>query len=309
MGPVFGMFLGLAFAVGTLLVTRQVKARNITLRQRIAPYLVESDARDRILGTNPVHSPLEVLGRLVAPWFTSLSNWLGRLGSSNAQVTHKLQLAGKESTVERFRLEQIAWACAGLLFGVVLAGALALTGRNNPVTLLTLVILCALGGPVLSEYVLTQQIKRRTQRMLMEFPTIAELLALAVSAGESPIAALERVASTSQGELSRELGLTLDHVRSGMPMQVALQELGKRTEVPTIIRFSDSISAALERGTPLTAVLQAQAQDARDAGHRELMEIGGAKELRMLFPVVFLILPITVLFAAFPSIIAFNVGF
>lgn len=309
MGPVYGMFLGLAFAIGTLMVARQVKSRTITLRQRIAPYLVETDARDRILGSNPVHSPLEVLGRLVAPWFTSLSNWLGRLGSTNTQVTHKLQLAGKDSTVERFRLEQIAWACAGLLTGVVLAGVLALAGRNNPVTLLTVVIICALSGPVFSEYVLTQQIKRRSQRMLMEFPTIAELLALAVSAGESPIAALERVAHTSQGELARELGLTLDQVRSGILMQVALQDLGKRTEVPTIIRFSDSISAALERGTPLAAVLQAQAQDARDAGHRELMEIGGAKELRMLFPVVFLILPITVLFAAFPSIIAFNVSF
>lgn len=309
MGPVFGMFLGLAVAIGLLMVTRQVKARTITLRQRIAPYLVEVDARDRILGTAVVHSPLEVLGTLVAPWFSSLSNWLGRLGSTNAQVTRKLQLAGKDCPVDRFRLEQIAWACAGLLTGVLLAGALALTGRNNPITLAAAVIICALSGPVLSEYLLTQQIKRRTQRLLMEFPTIAELLALAVSAGESPIAALERVASTSHGELARELGLTLDQVRSGMPMQVALQELGKRTEVPTIIRFSDSISAALERGTPLAAVLQAQAQDARDAGHRELMEIGGAKELRMLFPVVFLILPITVLFAAFPSIIAFNVGF
>ncbi|MGO2586438.1 MAG: type II secretion system F family protein, partial [Brachybacterium tyrofermentans] len=33
--------------------------------------------------------------------------------------------------------------------------------------------------------------------MAREFPTVADLLALAVAAGESPIAAMERVARTS----------------------------------------------------------------------------------------------------------------
>jgi tight adherence protein C len=59
---------------------------------------------------------------------------------------------------------------------------------------------------------------------------------------------------------------------------------------------------AVERGTPLADVLRAQAQDVRESGRRALMEQGGKKEVLMMVPVVFLILPVTVAFAVFPSI-------
>ncbi len=49
---------------------------------------------------------------------------------------------------------------------------------------------------------LTSQVRRREARILAEFPTVAELLALAVAAGESPVAALDRVVRRSGGELS-----------------------------------------------------------------------------------------------------------
>ena len=58
---------------------------------------------------------------------------------------------------------------------------------------------------------------------------------------------------------------------------------------------------AVERGTPLAEVLRAQAQDVREAGRRALMEAGGRKEIAMMVPVVFLVLPVTVLFAVFPG--------
>ena len=59
---------------------------------------------------------------------------------------------------------------------------------------------------------------------------------------------------------------------------------------------------AIERGTPLADVLRAQAQDARDNAKRELMETAGKKEIAMLAPVVFFILPLTVVFAIFPGL-------
>jgi tight adherence protein C len=48
---------------------------------------------------------------------------------------------------------------------------------------------------------LTRQVSQREQRMLEEFPTVAELLALAVTAGEGRVGALERVQRTSNGGL------------------------------------------------------------------------------------------------------------
>ena len=66
---------------------------------------------------------------------------------------------------------------------------------------------------------------------------------------------------------------------------------------------------AIERGTPLADVLRAQAQDVRDNSKRELMEIAGKKEIAMLAPVVFFILPLTVVFAVFPGLSLMRLNF
>jgi len=60
---------------------------------------------------------------------------------------------------------------------------------------------------------------------------------------------------------------------------------------------------ATERGTPLVDVLHAQAADVREAGRRELLETGARKEVLMMVPVVFLVLPVTVVFAFFPGVV------
>ena len=71
--------------------------------------------------------------------------------------------------------------------------------------------------------------------------------------------------------------------------------------IVVLARFVDGIAVAVERGTPLADVLRAQAVDVREASKRALLETGGRKEIAMMLPVVFLILPVTVLFALFPG--------
>jgi tight adherence protein C len=70
----------------------------------------------------------------------------------------------------------------------------------------------------------------------------------------------------------------------------------------------EQVTGALERGTPLAEVLRAQAQDSRDEAKRELLEVAGKKEVAMLVPLVFLILPVTILFAIFPGIFVLQLG-
>jgi len=152
-------------------------------------------------------------------------------------------------------------------------------------------------------------VRRREERMLAEFPTVAELLALAVTAGEGPVAALERVTATARGELSTELRATLAAVRAGAPLSRALEQLADRTGLPSLTRFAEGVAVAVERGTPLADVLRAQAQDVRESGRRALMEAGGKKEVAMMVPVVFLILPVTVVFAVYPSLATLRLGF
>jgi tight adherence protein C len=106
------------------------------------------------------------------------------------------------------------------------------------------------------------------------------------------------------GELSAELGRTLADARAGASLVQALERLAARTGLPPLARFVDGVTVAIERGTPLGDVLRAQAQDVRELSRSRLIEVGGKKEVAMMVPVVFLVLPVTVLFAIFPGLAA-----
>ena len=137
--------------------------------------------------------------------------------------------------------------------------------------------------------------------MLAEFPTVAELLALAVGAGEGAVGALERVCRLSRGELADELRRCLADARAGANLPTALQGLADRTGLPASRRFVDGIVVAVERGTP------ARRRAARPGAGRPRggppRAHGGRrrKEIAMMVPVVFLILPVTVVFIVFPG--------
>jgi len=82
----------------------------------------------------------------------------------------------------------------------------------------------------------------------------------------------------------------------------ALRGLADSSPSLDVTRFVDGIAIATERGTPMAEVLRAQAADARAAARRQLLESAGRKEILMLVPVVFFILPIVVIIALFPGI-------
>jgi tight adherence protein C len=115
--------------------------------------------------------------------------------------------------------------------------------------------------------------------------------------------ALQRVCRLTGGELAGDLARALARARAGTPVTKALSDLAEQTTLEAFARFLQGLVVAIERGTPLADVLRAQAVDVREVGKRALLEAGGRKEVAMMAPVVFLILPITVLFALFPGLL------
>lgn len=297
-----GALIGALGGIGLVLVWWRVAARRITLDERLAPYLRAQQSGSGLLRAPVVHTPFPTLERLVAPVMQDALRLVTRLGSPAAELRRRLVRAGRSESVEEFRAAQVVWGVIGLAVGLVLSLALAASRGSSPVALLGLVLVCAVSAVLARDYLLTRQVAHREGLIVAELPTVAELLALAVGAGEGPVGALERVVATTRGQLAVELGHTLADARSGTPLTVALERLADRTGVPGLTRFAEGVAVAVERGTPLADVLRAQAQDVREAGRRALMETGGRKEVAMMVPVVFLILPVTVVFAVFPSL-------
>lgn len=303
-----GACLGLAFGVGVLLIIWRMRARTVRFNDRIAPYVGARTATSELLVEARAVTPFPVLEQFIAPWIRDLGRVLERLGSARNNVENRLRRAGDRQTVEQFRVQQVLCAILGLAGGAFFAITLRILRGSPLLVLAALVVICAVAGVLLSDHVLSRQIKARERRMMLEFPTIAELFALAVSAGQSPAAALDRVCATATGEVVVELRQLLYAVHSGTPFVRALEELAADTSLAALSRFAEGIAVAVERGTPLADVLRDQAQDVRDAGRRALMELGGQKEVAMMVPVVFLLLPVTVVFAVFPSAVTLQIG-
>ena len=299
-GLAAGLFIGLGVA---LLLRRMSAFRRPTLDDRVAPYVGDASPAARSAPSDRTFTPFPTLERLIRPYLGNGADRLERILGGGGLIRRKLSQAGLDITLQEFRVEQLIWG--GLGFGAMFVLSLfRVAFGSNPILLL---LLCGIGflvGIVARDRYLTRQVKKRDEKIVAEFPTVAEMLALAVGAGEGPVAALERVARVIGGELAREIRRALDDARAGSSLVTALEKMSSDASLPVLSRFVDGFAIAIERGTPLADVLRSQAQDVRDVSKRELMESGGRKEIAMMVPIVFLVMPVTILFAMYPGALA-----
>jgi tight adherence protein C len=169
-------------------------------------------------------------------------------------------------------------------------------------------VITGAGSAVAYDMLLSARARARLSRLADELPTTLEFLALCLSAGEGLLDSLRRVSAVGSGELTGELRQVVLAVNTGSPLADALAEMTSRLHLSGLSRAVDQVIAALEHGAPLAAVLHAQAADAREDAKRSLIEQAGRKEILMLLPLVFLILPLSVLLAVFPGLFILRLG-
>ncbi|BCW19679.1 type II secretion system F family protein [Pseudarthrobacter enclensis] len=301
---------GIVLGIGLwLVIFRSPFLRATSLADRIEPQLRSQNLESRLLraGDQTV-TPFGPLEKILRPVIRDGLSALATLNPSPGATARRLAQAGLNKSAIDFRAEQLLWAAAAFALSLTVISVGAAAGRFNPLLAAVAVAGSAVGGFIARDFWLGVQVRTREQRMMAEFPSIAELMALAVAAGESATGALDRVCRSANGELSKEFARILSETRAGAPLVQALQEFSSRTDLAPLVRFVDGIIVAVERGTPLADVLRAQAQDVRDTAKRDLMEAAGKKEIAMMVPLVFGVLPLTVVFAVFPGIAAISLG-
>lgn len=300
----WGVLLGLSTGIGLLLVLSRVLAmRRADLAVRVLPYIRDLPQARRL--DTPDRSSSAAKG-VFGPLLRHAADTVERVVGGAASVRRRLERAAIDKTVHEFRVEQVVWGLVA--FGVTAAWAVA-RAITAPGSSLALAIFCACAfafGVILRDNRLSAAVRERERMILVEFPVVAELLALAVAAGESPVAALGRVVRRSHGALSKDLEQVLAEIRTGASVGQAFDDLAARTGLALVSRFAEGIAVATERGTPISDVLHAQAGDVREAGRRELIESGARKEVLMMVPVVFLVMPVTVVFAFYPGVIGLS---
>lgn len=288
---------GLALSAGLLLMARRVpRLAAPTLARRIAPYV--RDVADPV-GMTPLLGPRSTMG----DWRGALAR---RLGGDDA-LRRRLGQAGWSVSAGEFRVSQLTWALVGLVLGGAIGVALIVAGRGWAGGVLLPVVMAVIGA-VLRDAQLGAAARSRARRIHDEVPTVLEFVALCLSAGESLIDALRRVGAIGTGELTAHLRTAVLASGTGSSLSAALTDTARTVDVPSLTRAVDHLVAAIDRGAPLAQVLQAQAADAREDAKRVLIEQAGRKEILMLLPLVFLVLPLSVLFAIFPGVIMLRLG-
>ncbi|GAA4731069.1 type II secretion system F family protein [Nocardioides endophyticus] len=285
----WGAVLGAAAAAGLLLVVVRIRAiRRPQLALRVLPYVRDLPLLDEA-GPRAAPAPTSAAVGVFGPLLRSAADAVERVLGGATSVRRRLERAGIDKTVQEFRIEQVVWGLVAFAAAAAIALVRMLTHPGSVALWLVACAIAFVSGVLARDTHLTSQVRARERQILAEFPTIAELLALAVAAGESPVMALDRVVRRSGGELSRELGRVLSAIRTGEPVSSAFDAMAATTGLPIVSRFAQGIAVAVERGTPLADVLHAQADDVREAGRRDLIETAARKEVLMMVPVVFLV--------------------
>jgi tight adherence protein C len=301
-----GIVLGLGLWSLISLLPRLGRPRLVA---RVAPYLADVSPGARELLAHRTVDPLPVMGMLVAPLFTRGRAMLGRVLGGAGIIELRLRQSGSDLGVEAFRSRQLVWGLCGLVVGLLLDLAITRGQSLAPLAQLAIVALLGVAGVMLRDYLLQRAARARLERISNELPSILEFLTLSLSAGEGVLDAFRRVSRIGHGALAGEIAGVVAGVNTGLPLGESLTTLADGLRLPALSRCVEQITGALERGTPLSEVLRAQAQDGRDEAKRELLEVAGKKEVAMLVPLVFLILPTTIVFAIFPGIFVLQMGF
>ena len=209
---------------------------------------------------------------------------------------------GSQVAYEEFRYLQLLYTSISALFVFTLTSV----SHKSIVATSLLSISIAAATYLYIDRTLTVAVKKQRSAIEAEFPAIIEMLTLAISAGESPLSAFKRIAENSHGYLSVRFRLVIARVHQGVPFHSALDLMGRDLNSPLLRKFIDSMVNAMVRGAPVAEVLTRHAQEARDHQRNRVLAAAGKAEISMMIPVVFLILPISILFALWPSLTNLN---
>jgi len=138
--------------------------------------------------------------------------------------------------------------------------------------------------------------------ILLELPDFASLVSFAVAAGESLDTAIRIAVQRSSGLLSKEFETVVRNVDHGSILQIELERLGIESNSPLVQELAIKLSLASSNGSAISNLIAEYVQSCIQEMKSRLLERAGRNETKMMIPLVFVILPITVMFAVFPSL-------
>jgi tight adherence protein C len=291
-----GIFASLGIALTIIGVTTQEKrAVNRSLAAMDALTSAPAEMQQEL------HRPFSE--RVIEPALARLSKLSRRLAPSEGaeRIQHRLDVAGNPSgwTVERVQgLKLVGF----IVMLIVSLGLTMLLGLSLVTTLVVCVGLSMLGF-ALPNIVIHQMGETRSTQMQRDLPDALDLLTISVEAGLAFDAALARVARNTEGPLAAEFARVLQEMNIGVGRIDAIRALGERTHIPELRAFATAMVQADAFGIPIAQVLRVQSNEMRLKRRQRAEEMAQKVPVKILFPLIFCILPTLFLVVMGPAVI------
>jgi tight adherence protein C len=246
-----------------------------------------------------------LLFRLGAPSRTdsgaTVRRAVGRLGA--AWLVSRLP--GKAATVRRIARARVTVTEDEMAGTKVLsAGLLAAAALSAPWPAPLLAPVLTGCGFLLPDVLLGRLARRRLERADREMPLLLDLLAAASSAGLSGQLALRRAIESTEGPLSEELSVVVNSVDLGARWRDELRGAAERLALPDLRRAVATMIRAESLGSSLSDALSELATEVREVRRSAATERARKAPVKMLFPLVFLVLPAFLLLTVVPVLVS-----
>lgn len=228
--------------------------------------------------------------RLVDPALGALTDWIKDFSSASvgARVQRKLELAGLTErgwTVERVLVVRFGCLAVGVL------GAITIVATGSGRESIGLALLLAVVSYLGPDAWLDRKAGERQGLIERQLPDVIDQLSVSVEAGLGFDSAMARSAEGRTGPLADELGRVLQDIHLGMTRQAALDRLLERTDVPDLNTFVVAVRQSTRHGLPIARVLNVQSQELREKRRSRIEEKAAQLPVKIVFPLVFCILP------------------
>ncbi len=248
--------------------------------------------------------------RLILPGLQRVRDQVMQLAPSQAVAAarDKLDRAGSPAglTVGSFLTLRFIVFIAGLIG----AGALYMLWPTpmllHRVLGSSLLVLLGVLGP---DYYLDLKIKGRQYAIRKSLPDAIDLLVVSAEAGTGLDGALTVVIKRKEGPLVDEFSRVLAEMRLGKGRQQAWEDMANRVDLDELRMLVAALRQAEQLGVSIAKTLRSQADSLRTQRSLRVRQIAASLSIKMLFPLIFFILPALFITVLGPGLMSVMSGF
>lgn len=217
----------------------------------------------------------------------------------------KLRTVGLERLLEPAQFVALRVISAAVAAGAA-AGCLRALGETDDFHTVSIIVAALALGYLFPSIWLNDIRARQLNEILKTMPVFLDYLTMSVEAGLNLSGAIEQAVDKGpEGALRAEFKRVLRDLRAGVTRAEALRKMADRLDIPVIRSFVSSLLQAERMGANMGPTLRIMADQRRTERFQRAEKMAMEAPVKLLFPLMAFIFPVTFIILAFPIAMKF----